>query len=85
VNNIRHICFPKHFQAWNNVLKYDDNTNPSIWLEDYHLTCQIGVADDDLFIIQFLLIYLTDAARAWQPRNTIDSWEDLKEIITDNF
>jgi hypothetical protein len=54
-------------------------------LEDYHLTCQIGVADDDLFIIQFLLIYLTDAARAWQPRNTIDSWEDLKEIITDNF
>jgi hypothetical protein len=25
--------------------------NPSVWLEDYHLTCRTGGADDDLFII----------------------------------
>jgi hypothetical protein len=45
-------------------------------------------ADSDLFIIQFLLIYLADTSRAWLnhlPRNLIDCWEDLKEIFTSNF
>jgi hypothetical protein len=44
--------------------------------------------NNDLFIIQFLPIYLADSARAWLdhlPRDIIDSWEDLKEIFTDNF
>jgi hypothetical protein len=44
--------------------------------------------DDDLFIIQFLPIYLVDTARAWLdhlPRNSIDCWEDLKEFFTGNF
>jgi hypothetical protein len=70
------------------VVKYDGKTNLSVWLEDYHLACREGGADDKLFIIQFLPIYLADTARAWLdhlPRNTIDSWEDLTEIFTDNF
>jgi hypothetical protein len=57
-------------------------------LEDYHLACRAGWADDDLFIIQFLPIYLADTARAWLdhlPRNMINSWEDLMEIFTGNF
>jgi hypothetical protein len=40
------------------------------------------------FIIQFLPIYLVNTARAWLdhlPRNSIDCWEDLKEIFTSNF
>jgi hypothetical protein len=44
--------------------------------------------DSDLFIIQFLPIYLADTSRAWLdhlPRNLIDCWEDLNEIFTDNF
>jgi hypothetical protein len=48
----------------------------------------VGGADDDLFIIQFLPIYLADSARAWLDhltRNVIDSWEDLWEIFTGNF
>jgi hypothetical protein len=44
-------CFPKCLQALHNVVKYDGKTNPSIWLEDYHLVCRAGGADDDLFII----------------------------------
>jgi hypothetical protein len=47
-----------------------------------------GGADDDLFIIPFLPIYLAGMARAWLdhwPRNTIHSWENLKEIFTGNF
>jgi hypothetical protein len=77
--------FPKCFREPSNVVKYDGKTYPSVWLEDYHLVCR---ADDDLFIIQFLPIYLFDMARAWLdhlPRNTIDSCEDLKEVLTDIF
>jgi hypothetical protein len=58
------VCFPKHFWTLNNIVKYDSKMNPSIWLEDYHLTCRAGGADDDLFIIQFFPIYLVDMTRA---------------------
>jgi hypothetical protein len=67
---------------------YDNKTNPSVWMEDYHLKCRAGGVDDDLFITQFLSIYLADMARAWLnylPRNSIDYWKDLKEIFTGNF
>jgi hypothetical protein len=69
-------------------VKYDSKTNPSVWLEDYRLTCRAGGVDDDLFIIQFLPIYLADTSRAWLDhlsRNSIGCWEDLKEIFIDNF
>jgi hypothetical protein len=41
----------KCFRAPNNIVKYDGNTNHSVWLEDYRLACRVGGADDDLFII----------------------------------
>jgi hypothetical protein len=50
--------------------------------------CSLGEADTELFIIQFLPIYLADTSRAWLdhlPRNSIDYWECLKEISTGNF
>jgi hypothetical protein len=50
--------------------------------------CRAGEANDDLFIIQFPPIYLADSAGAWLdhlPRNAINSWDDLREIITGNF
>jgi hypothetical protein len=61
---------------------------PSVWLEDYRLMCRAGGVEDDLFIIQFLLIYLADTAKAWLdhlPKNSIDCSEDLKEIYTRIF
>jgi hypothetical protein len=82
------MCFAKHFQAPNNTAKYDGKTNPSIWLEDYCLACKAGGADNDLFIIQLLTIYLADTSRAWLdhlPKYSIDCCEDLKEIFTGNF
>jgi hypothetical protein len=71
-----------------NIIKYDGKTNHIICLEDYRLACKVGGVNEDLFIIQFLSMYLVDSAKAWLdhlPRNIIDSWEDLKEIFTDNF
>jgi hypothetical protein len=50
-SNVHDTCFPKIFWALNNVVTYDGKTNPSVWLEDYHLTCRVGGVDDDLFII----------------------------------
>jgi hypothetical protein len=44
---------PELFLGTNNVIKYDDKTNPSFWLEDYRLACRAGRVDDDLFIILF--------------------------------
>jgi hypothetical protein len=57
-------------------------------IEDYHLACRAGRVDDNLFVIQFLPIYLTDMARAWLnhlPSNSINCWEDIKEIFISNF
>jgi hypothetical protein len=85
---VRDVCFPSHFWVPNNIVKYDGNTNPRIWLEEYHLSCRAGGVDDDLFIIQFLPIYLVNVSRAsldHLPKNSIDCWEDLKEIFTGIF
>jgi hypothetical protein len=40
------------------MVKYYGDTNPVVWLKDFHLACRAGGADDDLFIIQYLLLYL---------------------------
>jgi hypothetical protein len=72
----------------NNIIKYNDKTIPTVLIGDYHITCWVGGADSDLFIIQFLPIYLVDTSRAWLdhfPRNSIDCWKDLKEIFIGNF
>jgi hypothetical protein len=80
--------FLKRFRALRSVTKYNRKSNPSVWLEDYHLAYKVGGVDNDLFIIQFLPIYLADSARSWLDhllRNVTDSWEDLWKIFTDNF
>jgi hypothetical protein len=41
---------PRCFRASGNVFKYDGKTNPSVWLEDYRLTCRAGGVNDDFFI-----------------------------------
>jgi hypothetical protein len=87
-STIHDARFPKHFRASNNIVEYNGKTNSNFWLEDYRLTCKAGGANDDLFIIQFLPIYLADSASAWLhhlPRNVINSQEDLREIFTSNF
>jgi hypothetical protein len=85
---MRNTCFLRCFQAPSNITKYDGKINPSVWLEDYRLACIAGGANDDLFIIQFLPIYLAESTRAWLdhlPRNAINRWDDLWEVFTGNF
>jgi hypothetical protein len=57
-------------------------------LEYYLLACRAVGANDDLFIIRFLPIYLAESARAWLDhllRNAINRWDDLWEVFTGNF
>jgi hypothetical protein len=85
---VNNTCFPKHFRVPNKIVKYDGKNNPSIMLGDYRLTCRADGVNNDLFMIQFLPIYLADTSRAWLdhlPRNSINCWEDFKEIFTGNF
>jgi hypothetical protein len=59
-----------------------------MWLEDFCLAYQVGDVDDDLFIIQYLSLYLAESARAWLehlPTNSIHSWADLKRIFIGKF
>jgi hypothetical protein len=55
---IRQTLFLTWFRAPLNIIKYSRDTNPAVWLEDFRLACRAGGVDNDLFIIQYLVIYL---------------------------
>jgi hypothetical protein len=68
--------------------RYDRDTNPSVWLEDYRLVCHAGGATDDRFVIKNLPLYLGDSARTWLEhllRNKINDLTDLRRVFTGNF
>jgi hypothetical protein len=70
------------------VPRYDGDTNPSVCLEDYWLTCHASGATDDLFIIKNLPLYLDDSARTWLEhllRDKINYWTDLHRDFVSNF
>jgi hypothetical protein len=56
-------------------LRYDGDTNPRIWLEDYRLACHAGGATDDLFVIK-LPLYRSDSARTWLEHLPLDMIHD---------
>ena len=80
--------FPAWIHTSLNIIKYSWDTNPAIWLEDFRLTYRADRADDDLFIIQYLLLYLAESTRAWLehlPADSIHSWADFKCIFVGYF
>jgi hypothetical protein len=73
--------FPKHFWAPNYIVKYDGKTNPSVWLVVYHLACMVGGRIATYFSF-------SSSQSTWLdhlPTDSINCWEDLKEIFTGNF
>ena len=56
---IRSAPTPRRFHA-PNIEKYDGETDPKIWLVNYQLAMKAAFASDTFFMIQYLLIYLTD-------------------------
>ena len=59
-----------------------------LWGLQPHLACRAGRANDRLFIIQYLPLYLGESAQACLeqlPVNSIHLWVELKRIFMGNF
>jgi hypothetical protein len=64
----REICtanFPQRFRQPTTIIKYNGETDPRVWLNDYRLACQLGGATCDEVIIRNLPLHLADSARTW--------------------
>ncbi|KAF8730537.1 hypothetical protein HU200_016953 [Digitaria exilis] len=87
-HEIRTIAIPPRFRLPTNFSKYDGETDPSVWLDDFRLACRAGGAFDDNVIIRNLPLYLAEPARAWLerlPNGKICNWADLRSIFVGNF
>jgi hypothetical protein len=58
---IRMATFPQHFRQPTTIVKYNGETDPRVWLNDYRLTCQLGGATGDEIIIRNLPLHLADS------------------------
>jgi hypothetical protein len=85
---IRMVNIPQHFRQPTTITKYTRETNPRVWLNDYHLACQLGGATNDAMIIRNLLLHLVDSTRTWLehlPASQIHGWDDLVRTFVGNF
>jgi hypothetical protein len=85
---IRTASFPQRFRQPTSIDKYTGETNPRVWLNDYHLACQLGGAITDEVIIRNLPLHLADSARMWLehlPPSQIHNWDNLVRTFVGNF
>jgi hypothetical protein len=85
---IRAVTFPQRFRQPTTIVKYNGETDPRVWLNDYRLACQLGGATSDEVIIRNLPLHLADSARTWLehlPASQIHNWDDLVRTFVGNF
>jgi hypothetical protein len=85
---IRTTSFPQHFRQSTSIDKYNGETDPRVWLNNYRLACQLGGATTDEVIIRNLPLHLADSARTWLehlPASQIHNWDDLVRTFVGNF
>jgi hypothetical protein len=85
---IRAAAFPQRFRQPTTIVKYNGETDPRVWLNDYRLACQLGGATSDEVIIWNLPLHLGDSARTWLehlPTSQIHNWDDLVRTFVGNF
>jgi hypothetical protein len=85
---IRTATFPQRFRQPRTIVKYNRETDPHVWLNDYRLACQLGGATSDEVIIRNLPLHLADSARTWLEHlmaSQIHSWDDLVRTFVENF
>jgi hypothetical protein len=85
---IRTASFPQCFRQPMSIDKYNRETDPRVWLNDYRLACQLGGATTDEVIIRNLPVHLADSARTWLehlPASQIHNWDDLVLTFVGNF
>jgi hypothetical protein len=85
---IRAAAFPQGFRQPTTIVKYNGETDPRVWFNDYHLECQLSGATSDEVIIRNLPLHLGDSARTWLehlPASQIHNWDDLVRTFVGNF
>jgi hypothetical protein len=85
---IRAATLPQRFRQPTTIVKYNGETDPRVWLNDYRLACQLGGATSDEVIIRNLPLHLADSARTWLehlPASQIHNWDDLVHTFVGNF
>jgi hypothetical protein len=85
---IRAAAFPQSFCQPTTIVKYNGETDPRVWLNDYRLACQLGGATSDEVIIRNFPLHLGDSARTWLehlPASQIHNWDDLVRTFVGNF
>jgi hypothetical protein len=85
---IRTATFSQRFRQPTTIVKYNGETDPRVWLNDYRLACQLGEATSDEAIIRNLPLHLADSARMWLehlPASQIHNWDDLVRTFVGNF
>jgi hypothetical protein len=85
---IHATAFPQHFCQPMTIVKYNGETDPRVWLNDYRLACQLGGATSDEVIIRNLPLHLGNSARTWLehlPASQIHNWDDLVRTFVGNF
>jgi hypothetical protein len=60
---IRTATFPQRFRQPTTIVKYNGETDPRVWLNNYRLACQLGGATSDEVIIRNLPRLGADMAR----------------------
>jgi hypothetical protein len=63
------------------IVKYNGETDPRVWLNDYCLVCQLGGATSDEVIIRNLPLHLAEHL----PASQIHNWDDLVRTFVGNF
>jgi hypothetical protein len=59
-----------------------------VWLNDYHLSCQLGGTTDDAMIVRNLPLHLADSTWTWLKHllaSQIYNWDDLVNTFMGNF
>jgi hypothetical protein len=85
---IRTASFPQRFRQPMSIDKYNGETDPRVWLNDYRLACQLGGATTDEVIIRNLHLHLANSARTWLEHplaRQIHNWDDLVHTFVGNF
>jgi hypothetical protein len=82
------VSFPQRFCRPTSIDKYNGETDPCVWLNDYRLAYQLGGATTDEVIIRNLPLHLADSARTWLehlPASQIQNRDDLVRTFVGNF
>jgi hypothetical protein len=82
---LRSVTYPNNFKP--NIQKYDDRSDPNIWLSTYYVTVKADGSSFDHMAAYFPLV-MGDAPSLWLnnlPTGSITSWADLSHAFTSNF